>query len=161
MPWSYPRLRSPNLGHTLMRRDGCRAEGTIKVCNLWLSLSGIGPHANISSVRTRIHTRARERAHVNHWHRNRRKWKRIIEFSGYWQSERHRTHRFDVIHVYEKCLGNTRFVSEGILSKFRFNKNLFCTLPSNFNRYSFPTVESKFRVTADERKSCQVGLATS
>lgn len=43
---------------SLMRRDEWRAGGTIKVCNLWLSLGGIGPHTNVSSVRTRayIHT---------------------------------------------------------------------------------------------------------
>jgi len=49
---------------SLMRRDGCRAGGTIKVCNLWLSLGGMGPHANVSSIQTRIHARQRVSAYT-------------------------------------------------------------------------------------------------
>jgi len=44
---------------SLMRRDGCRAGGTIKVCNLWLSLGGMGPHA--SAPYKRAYTRASAR----------------------------------------------------------------------------------------------------
>ena len=54
-----------------------------------------------------ICARTHERTHVNHWHRNRRKWKRIIEFSGYWHSERRRIHRFAYIGTrIARCPGN-------------------------------------------------------